>query len=79
MYLHIAEPKSADIFIGRMRETEKMAIRMASNPDALEYLRTVEFAVDMLTPEVMTEVKTRLDAEFKAAGQKKGFGQTWKI
>lgn len=63
MYLHTATEKTADAFIARLREVERMNIRMA-NEGTLEHLRQTTFAYDMLTPEVMAEVKQKLHAQF---------------
>lgn len=79
MYLHTNDtPKSAPIFIGRLREIEKIAIRGASE-GALEHMRQTNFASDNITPEVMAEVKATLDAEFASHADDMTFGATWKI
>lgn len=80
MYLHTVEPKTTDQLISRLREVERCMIRAAQNEDALEYIRTVEFISDgPPSMETMLEVKARIDAEFKLAYNKTGFGETWKI
>ena len=63
MYLHTVAPKTADLFIGRLREIEKIQIRMA-NEGALEHLRQTVFLADNISPEVMAEVKVRLMEDF---------------
>jgi len=73
-----AKPKTVDLFIGRLREVEKIAIRGASS-DRLEHLRQTDFLVDgPLSSEDMIDVQRRLVADFSAAGNT-GFGETWKI
>ena len=80
MYLHTAEPKSAELFIGRLRETEKIAIRGATNPDRLEWLRQNEFAYDMISADELQRAQTLLNASFKVESVKAGFdGPTWLI
>lgn len=64
MYLHTVAPKTAELFVARLRETEKIGIRMA-NEGALEHLRQTVFAADMISPEVMVEAKALVDAKFK--------------
>lgn len=80
MYLHtVTDPKPRDLFIGRLRETEKIEIRRAS-PDHLEFLRTHDFLSDNVTPEVMAEVKAVLDAEHTEFGKGQFWiKQTWNI
>jgi hypothetical protein len=53
----LAEPKTAAQLLSRLREVEKIAIRMAAGEDALEHLRTGAFQSDMISPAVMKEVK----------------------
>lgn len=80
MYLHTVEPKNADELLSRLREVERCMIRSAQNADALDYIRTVDFASDgPPSMETMLEVKARIDNDFKLAGNKTGFGETWKI
>lgn len=79
MYLHTVDtPKTAPIFIGRLREVEKIAIRGAT-ADALEHMRQTSFASDNITPETMAEVKATLDAAYIEAGKSMVFGATWAI
>lgn len=80
MYLHTAEPKTAEQFIARLRETEKIAIRGASNPDRLEWLRQNDFAYDMMSAEEMQRAYDLLIAAFKVNSAKNGFEEaTWPI
>jgi lipid II:glycine glycyltransferase (peptidoglycan interpeptide bridge formation enzyme) len=68
MYLHTAEPKTADQLLARLREIERGAIRRAT-PDGLEQLRVDAFRVDgPVSVETMAEVKRRLDEDFANAG-----------
>ena len=79
MHLQFATPKTAALLIGRLRETEKIEIRRAS-PDRLEFLRTHDFLSDGVTPEVMAEVKAKLDADFTEFGKGEFWAaQTWNI
>lgn len=75
--LTIATPKTANAFIARMTEVEKMLVRGAANQDRLEYLRQNDFAVDMLTPEVMAEAKTKLMDKYSEGSNNPKFGNTW--
>jgi hypothetical protein len=79
MYLQTATPKTAELFIGRLRETEKITIRAASSDARLEYLLRAEFASDMITLDVLKEAARLLHEESKIASAGKTFGLTWKI
>lgn len=80
MYLHtLTEPKTPDLFIARLRETEKIAIRSAS-ADQLEHLRLNDFQSDgPLSLDAMLEVQRKLNAGYATASKDTQFGLTWKI
>jgi hypothetical protein len=79
MYLHTAEPKTADLFIGRLREIEKINIRKA-NEGELEHMRQTIFLSDGITEDVMAEVKQRLDAGYRSGSEGEWWEkQTWNI
>jgi hypothetical protein len=69
MYLHIVEPKTAQQFVARTTEPERMMIRSA-NPDRLEYLRQNDFSSDgPLTPESMVEAQAIIRTNFTKASE----------
>lgn len=78
--MNFAAQKTAPQLISRLREIERIQIRAASTPAALEHLRQNNFASDFVTPETMQEVKDAIDLEFAEFDRTKWWQtQTWKI
>lgn len=67
---------TAERFIGRMSESEKISVRHA-NDDRLEYLRQTSFIVDRLSETEMKRARGILHADFVKASEGLEFGRTW--
>jgi len=79
--LHTVESKTAAQLLGRLRETERIAIRGADTADRLEHLRLNDFASDgPVSKEAMAEVKATLDAQYAEYNTKPWWQtQTWAL
>jgi hypothetical protein len=66
MYFQIIKPKTANEFLNRLSDVEKIQIRMASR-DRLEHMRVNDFASDgPMTEETLLVVQQTLLNRFKA-------------
>lgn len=76
----IAQPKTAQELIARLRETEKISIRSASK-DKLEHLRVTSLASDgPVSSETIQEVQRLLNvAHAEASAGQWWYKQTWSI
>jgi len=69
--------KTAALFIARLTEVEKSAIRGALTADRLDWIYQVKHKNELASRKVFDEAKAELDATYAENSKSDQFGRTW--